>query len=222
MVHLAPLPGSPKDDGDWPAVLESARRDAQALTTGGADADMVENFNDVPFFKTRVPRVTVAAMTAAALAVRSAAGDLPVGVNILRNDGRAALAVAMAAQCQFIRVNVLSGARVTDQGVIEGIAAGLLRDRALGGDTISIWADVDVKHSAALAQRTLDDEVADILERGGADALIVSGSGTGHPTDAGKLACVKEAAGYVPVLVGSGVTPDGVSDLLPHAAGLIV
>ncbi len=53
------------------------------------------------------------------------------GINVLRNDGRAALAVAHAAQADFIRVNVLAGVRVTDQGIVEGIAHELLRDRSL-------------------------------------------------------------------------------------------
>lgn len=223
MVHLAPLPGSPGYGGDWPAVLEAARRDTTALAEGGADAVMLENFGDAPFFRTQVPRITISAMTAAAVVVREAAGGLPVGVNVLRNDGRAALAVAIAAGASFIRVNVLSGARLTDQGIIEGIAAELLRERrAWGGEGVAIWADVDVKHSAPLAARALEDEVADVVERGGADALIVSGSGTGKPTDAAKLARVRLLAGEVPVLVGSGATAQTAGELRRHASGFIV
>ena len=209
--------------------MVAARRDAAALVEGGADAILVENFHDAPFYKSRVPRMTVAAMTAAAIEVRSAAPGLPVGVNVLRNDGRAALAVAVAAGCHFIRVNVLSGARVTDQGIIQGISARLLRDRRMLGcagatapGCISIWADVDVKHSAPLAPRPLEEEVADMLERGGADALIVTGAGTGRPTDPGKLARVKAVAGTTPVLVGSGVTLKALEALREHADGLIV
>ena len=223
MVHLGALPGSPKYAGEWPALLNAARQDAASLAEGGADAVLLENFSDDPFFKTKVPRITIAAMTVAALAVRESAAGLPVGVNVLRNDGRAALAVAIAAGCQFIRVNVLSGARVTDQGIIQGIAADLLRKRrSWGGEKIAIWADVDVKHSVPLAGRPLEDEVADLLARGGADALIVSGSGTGRPTDPEKLARVKSAAGSTPVLVGSGATPHSARDTRGDAHGFIV
>lgn len=231
MVHLPPLPGAPGYGGGMEAVLEAARADADALIEGGVDAVLLENFNDVPFFKTEVPRITVAAMTRVALEVKSAAGPLPVGVNVLRNDGRAALAVAIAAGCDFIRVNVLCGARVTDQGVIEGIAAELLRDRAMlgggggvggmGGSHVQIWADVDVKHSAPLAERPVEDEVADTIHRGRADAVIVSGTGTGKATDPQTLRRVKAAAGQTPVLVGSGVTLDSVPSLT-DADGLIV
>ena len=148
---------------------------------------------------------------------------MPVGVNVLRNDGRAALAAAVAADCDFVRVNVLCGARVTDQGVIEGIAADLLRDRRMfGAEHVQVWADVDVKHSTPLSPRPLEEEVADTLKRGLADALIVSGGGTGLPTDPAKLARVKAAAGVAPVLVGSGASLETLGELTPHADGLIV
>ena len=110
---------------------------------------MMENFGDVPFFPGRVPASVVAQMTAMACAVRDEV-KLPLGINVLRNDGVSALAVAQAAGASFIRVNVLCGARVADQGLIQGIAHDLLRERAaLGAAEIKIFADVDVKHSAA-------------------------------------------------------------------------
>lgn len=226
MVHLEALPGSPRYGGSLERVLDAARRDAAALVGGGADAVMVENFNDVPFFRTRVPRVTIAAMTAAVVAVREVAGRTPVGVNVLRNDGRAGLAIAFTAGCAFIRVNVLSCARVTDQGVIEGIAADLLRDRvALGAQAVQVWADVDVKHSRPLGSAGPDDlkrDVEDLRDRALADAVIVSGSGTGKPAAIEKIARVHEAAGGLPVIVGSGVTPESLAGLVGMVRGLIV
>ena len=221
MVHLPPLPGSPRYGGSMAAVLDAARRDAAALAEGGVDAVMVENFGDVPFFKHRVPPATLAAITAAVVAVRGEVGELPVGVNVLRNDGRGAVAVAAATGGSFVRINVLCGARVTDQGVIEGEAADVLRDRADLGVDCQIWADVDVKHSAPLASRPIAEEVADTVKRGLADAVIVSGGGTGLPTDPAKVAAVKAAATGVPVLVGSGATPESAAGLLAHADGLI-
>ena len=223
MVHLPPLPGSPRFAGSVADVLASAERDAAALVEGGADAMMLENFHDVPFYKSRVPRITLACVARAATLVKQIAGDLPVGVNVLRNDGRSALAAAVAAGCDFVRVNVLCGARVTDQGVIEGVAADLMRDRRMfHAEHSQVWADVDVKHSAPLSPRPLEEEVADTLKRGLADALIVSGGGTGLPTDPLKLARVKAVAGGAPVLVGSGATLETLDDLTPHADGLIV
>lgn len=222
MVHLAPLPGAPGYAGDFGAVLARAAAAARALAEGGVTALLVENFGDRPFHPGRVPASTVAHLTAAAAAVRDAAG-LPLGINVLRNDGEAALGIAQAVGAAFVRINILTGARVTDQGVIEGRAHAVLRlRRTLGAEAIRIFADVDVKHSAPLAPRPLAEEVADTLSRGGADGLIVSGSGTGAPVDPDVLETVQAVAGDAPVWVGSGVTPATAGDLLRRANGLIV
>ena len=228
MLHLAALPGSPRFGGDVTAIREAALRDADTLSAGGVHGLMMENFGDVPFFPARVPAVVAAHMTAVAFEVRRRFPELPLGINVLRNDGRTALAVAHAAGADFIRVNVLCGARLADQGILQGIAHDLLRDRAeLRAERVRIFADVDVKHSAALAARPLADEVDDTIDRGLADALVVSGAGTGKPTDLGKVRAVKGAAlavgkGTTPVFLGSGVTADTIEQFLPVADGFIV
>ncbi|MCX6108924.1 MAG: BtpA/SgcQ family protein [Proteobacteria bacterium] len=222
MLHLAPLPGSPQASQSLAAITERALSDAAALAAGGCHALMMENFGDVPFYPGRVPAVVVAAMTAIAAAVRRQT-PLPLGINVLRNDGQSALAVAIGSGAEFIRVNVLSGARVTDQGLIQGIAHDLLRDKAqLGATGVRILADADVKHAAPLAARDLGDEVKDLLLRGLADAVIVSGSGTGQPVSIAKLKTVKEAAQGRPVLIGSGATAASLAELAPYADGFIV
>ena len=209
MIHLMPLPGSPRFGGDIARVRDAALRDAAALAEGGVDGLMIENFGDVPFYPGRVPSHVVAHMTAIAAAVRDRAGKLPLGINVLRNDGLSALSVAHAVGAEFIRVNVLCGARVADQGLLQGIAHDLLRERAmLGATDVKILADVDVKHSAPLASRELADEVDDTVKRGGADGVIVSGAGTGKKTAPDKVAAVKSYAGDTPVFVGSGVTAE--------------
>lgn len=222
MVHLPPLPGSPGYAGDLSGLIAAAVGDARALADGGIDGIMIENFGDVPFFKGRVPAETVASITRAAAAVRDAV-DLPLGINVLRNDGLSALGIAVAVGASFIRVNVLAGAAVTDQGVIEGQAAELARLRKLlAAQGVRVFADVRVKHAAPLAQRPIEDEVEELLERGGADAVIASGSGTGKPTDLEHLAQVKRAAGGSAVFVGSGAGVESAEQLLRVADGLIV
>lgn len=223
MIHLKPLPGSPRAEAKGlAAVLEQALSDAKALHEGGCHALMIENFGDAPFYPGSVPGHVIAAMTYVASAVARQT-PLPLGINVLRNDGMAALAVAAAVGAKFIRVNVLTAARVTDQGVIQGIAHELLRERArLGAGHIAILADVDVKHSAPLAPRPLEDEVKDVIGRGMADAVIVSGSGTGAGVDLTKLARVKQAAGRVPVLIGSGASVSTLAALAQHADAFIV
>jgi len=226
MVHLQPLPGSPRSDGDLDAVLERARADARALDTGGVDGVIVENFGDAPFYPDAVPAHTVAAMTRATDAVRRAV-DVPVGVNVLRNDAEAALSVAAAAGAAFVRVNVHTGVRLTDQGVLEGQAHETLRLRERLGADVDVFADLAVKHSTPLTGA--DDDVGTLtetVERGLADAVVVSGTETGAPVDAGRLETVldeRAAAGLAtPVLVGSGVGPESVEDLLVDADGVVV
>jgi len=191
MLHLPPLPGSPgsASSGRAGPIDEAVLRDAQSLADGGVHALMLENFGDVPFYPGRVPAHTVAAMTAIAAEVRRRFPELPLGINVLRNDGCSALAIATAVGAQFIRVNVLCGARLADQGILQGIAHDLLRDRAmLRAEHVRIFADVDVKHSAPLAAVSIESEVEDTLKRGLADALVVSGTGTGKATDPAHVA----------------------------------
>lgn len=222
MVHLRPLPGSPRWGGDWAGVRAAALRDAEALAAGGVGAIMIENFHDAPFHRGAVPPVTVAAMTRIIGEVIDSRPDLPVGVNVLRNDGAAALSVAVAVGAAFIRVNVLCGAVVADQGVIQGEAAELMRlRRNLGAGGVGVMADLGVKHAAPLAPRGPSEEAADLRLRARADAIIISGAATGSPADPAALDAVREAAGDCPLLIGSGMSAGNLADFA-GADGFIV
>lgn len=220
MVHLGPLPGSPR-----PAPLEEtidrAVSDAVALGEAGFDAIMIENFGDAPFFADDVPKTTIAAMTRVAAAVGHA-GNLPFGVNVLRNDGLGAMAVACATGAAFIRVNVLSGSMSTDQGPITGKAAELARLRSAIAPEVAVLADVMVKHATPPPGLTIDQAAADLWERAGADGIIVSGAGTGQAIDDADLKVVHSAVPQAPLYAGSGVTADTVGKILEVCTGAIV
>jgi membrane complex biogenesis BtpA family protein len=222
VIHLPPLPGAPRPGPGLDAALRRAEADARALAQGGADAVIVENFGDAPFAAERVEAVTVAAMTAALLAVRVAAPDLQLGVNVLRNDALAALGVAAVVGAAFVRVNVLSGVMVTDQGLISGCARDLMLARTRYGAGIDVAADVLVKHAAPLGAWSIADAARDTWHRGGADALIVTGHGTGLPVDPGDLRAVREAAPEAPLWIGSGLTLETAPALRAHIDGAIV
>ncbi len=223
MLHVPPLPGSPRSTKRLAEIREFVLGDADALAAGGAHGMLLENFGDVPFAPGRVAAATVAQMTWIAGEVRRQFPDLPLGINVLRNDGQSALAIAAAVGASFIRVNILAGARLTDQGIISGIAYDLLRDRMrLGAQHVRIVADVDVKHSAPLAPRPLAEEAADLVHRALADGLIVTGQATGAPAAIEDLRTVKAAAGGRAVLVGSGVTPETAESIVLEADGIIV
>lgn len=221
VIHLPPLPGSPRWAGDFDKVLRSALADARAFASGGADAVIIENFGDIPFTKQAVPAETVAAMAVAGSAIRAAI-SIPLGFNVLRNDGEAALALCAACGGAFVRVNVLSGAMVTDQGLIEGDAFALLRKRRDLVPGAKILADVHVKHAAPLGNLPIEVAARDTAERGLADALIVSGTGTGEAADIEDVRRVRAACPEAAILLGSGVTAANAPRYLEFADGCIV
>lgn len=222
MVHLQALPGAPCWEGDLEGVIAAAALDAARLRKGGVGAIMIENYHDAPFYPDRVPPVTIAAMTRVIAALRAETGDLPLGVNVLRNDAEAALAVAVAVGAAFIRVNVHVGATVTDQGTITGRAWHTLRQRRDLGAQVGILADVRVKHARPLVVRPLAEEAGDLRLRGLADAIIVTGAATGSVADPDEVATLRRALPDCPVLVGSGVTVENLATFAPAADGIIV
>ena len=223
VVHLPPLPGSARGPSarEMPGILDHARRDASAWTDGGADALIVENFGDVPFHKGRVGPETIAAMTLSVAAVIAESG-LPVGVNVLRNDVEGAVGIAAATGGAFVRANVYVGATVTDQGIIEGRADAVQALVRALGVSIAVWADVDVKHAAPLAPRPLGEQAEDAVKRGLAGAVIVSGKGTGQPTDPADVQAVRTAVPDIPIYIGSGAMIETLPRLLAVADGAIV
>ena len=228
VVHLAPMPGDPLYSGSeaFYGVWRRANSDAEALVAGGIDGLIVENFGSTPFQKgsagCRVPPHQLAAMSWITREL-SARFGLPLGVNCLRNDAMGALGIAAASGLGFVRVNVHTGAYVTDQGVIEGEADSTMRyRRALGAENVAILADVLVKHATPLAPLSATEATHDTLDRGLADAVIVTGGATGATVDRPLLEEVRAAAGDRPVLLGSGLTPDCAATLAPLADGAIV
>jgi len=221
VVHLQPLPGSPRWARNLEAVIDFAVADARAYERGGVDAIIIENFGDAPFTKGAVAPETLAAMTVAGRAIRTAV-KLPIGFNVLRNDARSALALCAACKGSVIRVNVHSGAMLTDQGIIEGDAYNTLRYRQSVCPDALIFADVHVKHAVPLGNWTLEDAARDTLERGLADALIISGAGTGVAADISDVERVRHACPKAKILLGSGVGVENACEFMRVADGAIV
>lgn len=221
VVHLLPLPTSPRWGGNLRAVVERAEQEALALASGGVDGILVENFFDAPFTNGRVDPAVVSAMT---VVVKKLMGlvSLPIGINVLRNDAHGAMAIAAATGAEFIRVNVLTGVMATDQGLIEGCAYELLRYRRELGCDVKIFADVLVKHASPVGTPNLTMAVRETIERGLADVVILSGWGTGSPPSLGDLELATAAANGTPVLIGSGADWENIPRLIQAANGAIV
>ena len=221
MVHLLPLPGSPKATS-LSEVVSRARSDADTLLRAGFAGFVVENFGDVPFYAQKVPPITVACMTAVATELRRAFPDAALGINVLRNDASAAMAIAAAAAADFIRVNVHSGVAYTDQGLVEGNAQETLRLRTSLNARVLIAADVGVKHALFPPQFDLADSARDTAYRGLADLLIVTGRATGAGADPSELASIRNAVPDRALWIGSGLTEKTARGLLALADGAIV
>jgi membrane complex biogenesis BtpA family protein len=228
MVHVQALPGSPYARLGAQEIIAHAVAEAHVLAETGFDAVIVENMHDRPYLHgPKSPEVT-AMMTRVAAAVREAARrdgeDLPLGIQILSGGNREAIAVALAVGAQFIRCENFVFSHVADEGLLPEAEAGrLLRYRKdIGAAHVAVFADVKKKHAShALTADLTIGEAAEAAQFFGADGLVVTGAATGRPTRVEDVAAVSNVTD-LPVLVGSGVTPETVGPLLEHADGLIV
>lgn len=242
VAHLLPLPAGPRESpGFGPARLR-ALHDASVLSDAGFDAIIIENFGDSPFTAGTVDPHVVAFVAILAAQIRERHPKLHIGINLLRNDARSAMGVASAAGADFIRVNVHSGAMVTDQGILQGDAHGTMRYRrelcgredqrptqsrppglrTIAPPWVEVAADVMVKHAVPLGDVEIGALAADTARRGGAGILIVTGEGTGKPADPERVQRVREAVPEVPVWLGSGVTAETLPMWTQLAHGAII
>ncbi|MFW6038113.1 MAG: BtpA/SgcQ family protein [Candidatus Saliniplasma sp.] len=218
MVHLDPLPGSPGYD-DSHDIVESALQDARALEGGGIDAVLVENYGDKPY-SLKVSEETYDAFLKICSELKDEI-DTPMGVNVLRNDWKSALRTADKLDLDFARVNVYTGITMTEQGMIEGESDKIQRFKKDNRINASIFSDIHVKHGKTLYPESIETAALDAVERGCADAVIVSGPRTNEPVNIDDLKKVKDTV-EVPVLVGSGVRLSNVKEILRYSNGAIV
>ena len=223
VIHLLPLPGAPRPGPGFSAVLARALADAATLRAAGAAGCIIENLGDAPYSRGVAEPHVVACMAVITHAIRAASGGAwPLGVNVLRNDPLAALGVALAADADFIRVNIHTGAMITDQGIIQGDARDTLLYRRRLESTCAIAADVAVKHAAPLGRQDIAQQARDTWHRGDADALIVTGEATGAAADPRRLRLVRDAVPQARLWVGSGITPQNAQDFRPYCQAAIV
>ncbi len=218
VVHMEPLPGSPDFD-DMDTVLTRALEDAKDLEKGGIDGLIIENFGDKPF-KRSIGKLPVSAFTRVVDEIKNSV-DLPTGVNVLRNDWKAALSISKVLELDFIRVNVYTGMDSTCEGLIEGKAAEIQRFKTEHDVSCDILADIQVKHGKKIYPKDIEIEALEATERGLADGVIVSGDRTGEAVRKEQLESVQDVIDR-PVLIGSGLDLENISDLLPHSDGAII
>ena len=225
MVHVDALPGTPGSSGQ--SVIDIAVRsanEAQELVEAGFDAIIIENMHDTPYLLREVGPEITAAMTNISIHVKRAIGGVPLGVQILAGANHAALAVAFAAGAQFIRAEGFVFSSIADEGLIADADAGpLLRyRRQIGAEHIKVLADIKKKHSSHAITGDVDlAQTAQAAAFFGADGLVVTGTATGSATDIDDIRSASQATD-LPILVGSGATPETMADLFAHANAIIV
>ncbi len=220
MVHLLPLPESPRFGGDVDAIYRQARADAGALIDAGIDALIVENLGDEPYLPGEPTPAQLAVMAGVAATIREMT-DLPLGVNVQFNAYRAEIALAYACRAQFVRVEVFVDTVISAQGLVHPCSAQITRYRQmLGATDVQLWADIQTKYTRNLLEQPLIDSARD-AQNAGADVLIVTGAATGQATPLDAVAEVKRVVS-VPVVVGSGATQESLPDVLRVADGAIV
>ena len=223
MVHLGALPGTPASSDPVGVLAERAATEARLLVDAGFDAVMLENMHDTPYLLREVGPEVVAAMTAAAVAVRDAV-PVPLGLQVLAGANREALAIAHASDCTFVRAEGFVFASVADEGLMGTADAGpLLRyRRAIGADGVAVIADLKKKHGSHALTADVDlAQTARAAEFFRVDGVVVTGIATGEPTALGDLEACR-AATALPLVCGSGTTPDNVSAILGVADAAIV
>lgn len=222
VIHVGALPGTPNNTQTVSELVASARREAKLYLDSRVDGLVIENMHDVPYLRGEVGPEVVAAMTAIGSEVKSDT-TLPVGIQILAGANIEAMAVAHAAGLDFIRAEGYAYAHVADEGFIQASAAKLLRYRRMIGATdVQVWADIKKKHSAhAITADVSLGTTAHTVEFMGADCVIVTGNVTGEPPSP---ADIKEAKTHchIPVILGSGISADNITEFYNDADGFIV
>ena len=221
VVHLNSLPGSPSNRLSIDEIIDAAQEDVNSLVYGGVDGIIIENFGDTPFVKNDISKRTLASFTTVVENL-SIERDIKVGINVLRNDCLAALAIAEATKSQFVRINVLNNTMFTDQGVIEGDAHGVNQFKSNLNSYVEIYADVFVKHAVPPPGSKIENHADELIHRAGADVVIVTGDGTGHEINIEDLQKVRNIVPKGKLAIGSGVTSTNVDAYQDLADILIV
>src|SRR5690606_13696907 len=130
---------------------------------------------------------TVAALAGLAREV-AAATSLPVGLNVLPNDYRAALAVAAVSGARFVWLDVFSDAVRTDYSYsdvppfevrVDRADVRAWRARLELEERVALLASVYPKHYTLLEPSLPLVESARLALREGADAVVLTGIATG-------------------------------------------
>lgn len=215
MVHCAPLLGYKKSPGIG-EIEKKFMQDLMALISGGVDAVMIENNYDVPHFEiaklSTIPQLTKLCLMARKFTKK------PIGLCVLWNDYETALSIAKIANLNFVRVPVFVDKVKTDYGIFDAKADKCIKFRKeIKAEEILIFADVQVKHADHLIKRSLKNATWEAKKKK-ADAVIITGKWTGDPPTVEDVLEAKKAVLNVPIILGSGITPENIKKYAAEGA----
>ncbi len=139
-----------------------------------------------------------------------------MGINILPNDYQLAFELADEFNGDFIQLDFVAGTYWNNKFINEShyneIKSKYSDVIVLGG----VWP----KYYNPIEGSVLKDDIETAMKR--AEAIVVTGKGTGKQTPLDKIQEFKNVLGSHPLIVGAGLTPANVGEQLTIADGAIV
>ncbi|MFH1726942.1 MAG: BtpA/SgcQ family protein [Pseudomonadota bacterium] len=223
MIHVPALPGTPKNSHSIDEIVAICLEEASVFDALDIETIMIENMHDLPYEKSKVSPEITASMAVVARELKNKFTDKKFGIQILAGANKEALAVAQAADFNFIRAEGFVFGHLADEGYIDSCASELMRYRKnIRAESIKILTDIKKKHSSHSITADLDiSEVAKAAQFFLSDAVIITGSHTGCEPSLEEIKKVKQNLD-IPVILGSGLTEDNIEKYYYEADAFIV
>ena len=220
MIHLEALPGTPKNCMSVDQIIKKALMEAKIYNDCGLKTVMIENMHDVPYTKSIGPEI-VSVMSIIGAEIKKL--GLYCGIQILAGANKEAMAVAKAANLDFVRAEAYVFGHLGDEGYFDSCAGELLRYRRQIGCESLVFVDIKKKHSShAITQDISLAETARAAEFFLADGVIITGESTGLEPKMRDLDEIEKIGLKAKVLIGSGLTVDNIKDYYNKADIFIV
>lgn len=201
MIHLA---GKNKAE-----ILETAFNELKDFEKAGVDAAIIENYHG------RISHVE--------MVLKEIQGKFPklkIGINILPNDYQLAFILARKYHADFIQLDYVAGKYKDIGGDIQLDYKDYYKYRRAFSD-ILVLGGVHPKYYQPAEGSRLTKDLETAKNR--ADAIVVTGAGTGKETPLDKVVRFRTLIGNdFPLIIGAGVTAENAKQQLPIGNGAIV
>ncbi|WP_147590166.1 BtpA/SgcQ family protein [Clostridium polynesiense] len=221
MIQPEPAPGSYKNNGQSiDEIIEASKAEVKMLKENGFDGYIIQNRNDAPIQQIANPE-TISYMTKLAVELKREYPDMIQGI-LINWDGVASLAVADAANSDFIRVeHTYTGCEVGYAGLMKAQCVDILNFKKRIGSKVPIYADVQEIHYEQLCGKSIVDNAWDTVMNAFADGLFVGGHSAEESIEIIK-AVRKKIGNGIPIFLSSGATGENIDKILQYFDGVSV